>query len=850
MHLRALLSGAILLTAAAAAQDAPQTCQASKACDQAKAKAVVVSVKADDGACASTQSCTAKASPVGVVAGDCASGKAAPVALVKAADGTCASACASAAPVAIATGCAASECAATASPSALPVALSVAGDDEDIKQLQVELQDLTISVEGLELGVDLQELLKDLDLSELGGHIAIKVNGAGDYEVLDSADLAGLNIDLALPVVDVAIEGDDEILSELSALGYLADDEGGERGYLGVQMSLEGGLNVLGVLPGSGAAKAGLKEGDTIVSVNGKSTKEEGITEYLQSLEAGDTVKVVYARKDSDKLKKTKIKLMTLEAIEGGAEEPEEIEEEIELPARGRIQLQHDGDDFNELRAHVKDVVLQEIEGGESHGMRRHIALATPEGDERRVVLHGHSGAIELDDVTKGTITIVGDGSGDGHGVHVFKAQGGQGGRMLRLSPDASQGDRHITVRVDATAEPSQGFFFDATSGHQHDADDHAQGKRRVVVKRVENGEESVEEYSFGDGEGIPDHIRERLHEHADTGDGVRRMRVRSEGADTSHDHDVEIHRAHGGAVGNGRVVIKTSINGNEDVEEFAFGGDDLPEHVRRLLEEHNVQLHGLGDGGKRQIRIRKGGDGGHDVEKDVVIIRGDGQGGAVGKWIAEAHQGGDMPEGVWTTRIGRNHVLHMTDDHDEHEHEAHDHDGHNDDAHGQHGIFEFRGPDGARGRALLRIRTDNGHGASIGLDAKGLHKHLAEALKAHGIHGGGDHADAIHGLLKQHLGEIDIEIDGSHGMLGLDARGLGERLRSRFGNQERRDGARNRLFLGGSGTLRGFDFRGMTEHEVDDDEDVDELLEEIEELHERIDRLEATIERLGRRRR
>ncbi len=75
-----------------------------------------------------------------------------------------------------------------------------------------------------------------------------------------------------------------------------------QTGYLGVSLSpTEQGAKIEQVMPDTGAAKAGLKSEDVIVSISGKLTKDaEGVRKALSGRKAGDEVIVRVRRGDSE----------------------------------------------------------------------------------------------------------------------------------------------------------------------------------------------------------------------------------------------------------------------------------------------------------------------------------------------------------------------------------------------------------------------------------------------------------------------------------------------------------------------------------------------------------------------
>lgn len=87
--------------------------------------------------------------------------------------------------------------------------------------------------------------------------------------------------------------------------------------FLGVTIEkAENGVRVVDVSEGSGAEKAGLKKGDIIVSVAGKSeTDVEAFTNHIRSLKPQEEVEIVYIPAGEKKEKKVKAKLGKMESI-------------------------------------------------------------------------------------------------------------------------------------------------------------------------------------------------------------------------------------------------------------------------------------------------------------------------------------------------------------------------------------------------------------------------------------------------------------------------------------------------------------------------------------------------------
>ena len=73
---------------------------------------------------------------------------------------------------------------------------------------------------------------------------------------------------------------------------YLVDKEVLDRN--GLEMDLKGGVLLAKIVPGSGAAKAGLVGGDIILEVNGKkTTNAKEVRSAIENLKVGDTIELV-----------------------------------------------------------------------------------------------------------------------------------------------------------------------------------------------------------------------------------------------------------------------------------------------------------------------------------------------------------------------------------------------------------------------------------------------------------------------------------------------------------------------------------------------------------------------------
>ena len=92
----------------------------------------------------------------------------------------------------------------------------------------------------------------------------------------------------------------------------LAKEDDDAKGYLGVQIgqSDKGGVAIQSLIDDSPAMKAGLKENDRIIKLNGEAVKSlENFVEKIGSFKPGTEIKLVIVR-DTDE-KEIKVKLGT-----------------------------------------------------------------------------------------------------------------------------------------------------------------------------------------------------------------------------------------------------------------------------------------------------------------------------------------------------------------------------------------------------------------------------------------------------------------------------------------------------------------------------------------------------------
>ncbi len=177
------------------------------------------------------------------------------------------------------------------------------------------------------------------------------------------------------------------------------------QGFLGVQLEPEGPPTVKAVIDDTPAAKAGLRQGDVFLAVNGEKTSTvDAFIAAVREYEAGDRVRFDI-RRDGRKLSK-RIRLGEL------PEEAEEVEEEEVEEAEEAEAEEHEEEEGEE-------------HGEEEHGEEEHEAEELR--PRRRAGGGAYLGVVVAED--EGGLTIdrlVGGGPADRAGLQV-------GDRLLRL---------------------------------------------------------------------------------------------------------------------------------------------------------------------------------------------------------------------------------------------------------------------------------------------------------------------------------------------------------------------------------------------------------------------------------
>ena len=129
----------------------------------------------------------------------------------------------------------------------------------------------------------------NVDLVDGQAHVIIKKDNNGVVEVIEESFDIGEDTDINVLIDDLMAEhgieaGDAQVHRKVIKLDRKFAHVDGDKPRLGFMASAQDqGWEIIAVVPGSGAAEAGLKKGDLIIDINGQSTKTGGLalTEFI-----------------------------------------------------------------------------------------------------------------------------------------------------------------------------------------------------------------------------------------------------------------------------------------------------------------------------------------------------------------------------------------------------------------------------------------------------------------------------------------------------------------------------------------------------------------------------------------
>jgi hypothetical protein len=375
------------------------------------------------------------------------------------------------------------------------------------------------------------------------------------------AELARVEVDLLLEQVETSREGVEANHLALATRALALEGQDPDRGYLGINMAIEGeAMVVRAVMPGSGADKAGLKAGDRILRVNKIMLDQEGAEEKLKGLKAGKKAKVTFER--DGKEGKVTVSLSSLSAIE----QTEGGEKRVEINRLRRVTGAEERG--SKIADHDED----------SESFEVHLRAA-PDGRRMRlqgsqdVEIHFEGDHNEFDSTRPRGRAMVKMLSEDGQG-HVMDLS--LDGQDLEGLPENIR--EHIRELI-----------------REHGGEGEHQIRMRMERDHEEDGDEddNHQDREHDDHDGRDGHDDHDGRDGRDDHDG-RDGRDDRDGRDGHDGHDGD--DGHNGHETRGKAIIKMLTSDGERTMEFDFDGEDLREMGGRVRQLMGGRSFDLGD--------------------------------------------------------------------------------------------------------------------------------------------------------------------------------------------------------------------------------------------------------------
>jgi len=408
-------------------------------------------------------------------------------------------------------------------------------------------------------------------------------------------------------------------LARLVALAPLPS----ERGYLGVRIDLEEGMSVVEVMPGGGAAEAGLAAGDRILSIDGQSTgAEDDVQAVLSSLEAGKSAAVVYER--DGKKHKAKVALRTLAAIQAAGGEDEDAEEAEDAEA---VEVVEEADEAEPPVTEIEWLDAGEVDepapparAGLPDDERGYIgiSLESMEGPMKVLSVRPGSGAAEVG-IAAGDVILAIDGQAGETEDLLELLQGKKAGErvQVRYQRDGEQRRARVELRSHEAMQP-EGSDVSVEPEVVWETTESQPAQPLLRRKAAEGQEREIQV------EREPGDVR------------VFRARTHTEDADEGEAENLR-----------GRWI--TTLGEDLDVESLEELGlsEDIDLKVHEALRAHGIELpqvevhgrHILHTGDGKTIVIQAGDDDdaadeGQDVRRRVLRLSKPQGGGGI-RWLA-----------------------------------------------------------------------------------------------------------------------------------------------------------------------------------------------------------------------
>ena len=168
------------------------------------------------------------------------------------------------------------------------------------------------------------------------------------------------------------------------------------RAMLGIRIAAsDRGVLISEAIPGTPAARSGLREGDLILKVNGKPATKDSLSQMIGKSQPGKTLNLVIARGDKQEKKKVKLAKWNEKQMNppGDDDHEEEGQRKARLPRGMIFELNTDGDMDPEEMQRIMEHIMEE--GGDEDDIHAFF-MGRDDDDENRMNSHAEV-VIEID---------------------------------------------------------------------------------------------------------------------------------------------------------------------------------------------------------------------------------------------------------------------------------------------------------------------------------------------------------------------------------------------------------------------------------------------------------------------
>ena len=185
--------------------------------------------------------------------------------------------------------------------------VEVTMEGEEVKEKDLDEKEVSVTVEDNEVKITSGDKVEVIQIEEGDGTQEIKTPD-GKHIIIKRNSTEGENMNVGELLEDVNVDITKDGQKEIRIIRKEGPVPNEEDAFFGVMIdpSIEG-MELLNVVDGSPAQKAGLQGGDILHSINGQEIKSfEELTKILSQFSPGETIEIIFNRNQKSNKVKTK----------------------------------------------------------------------------------------------------------------------------------------------------------------------------------------------------------------------------------------------------------------------------------------------------------------------------------------------------------------------------------------------------------------------------------------------------------------------------------------------------------------------------------------------------------------